>query len=273
MRVLLFLFLVIKMVNFKYFLGSIFAIPLLPLLYFQGKRIKATVPRLPEAQGTEGLVSIGAVRTISMITVGESTIAGVGVASHEIGFSGTLAKELATKLKVNVSWKVYAKSGYTAKRVAEKIVPSIAEKEIDLIVIGLGGNDAFALNSPNQWGRDIEKLIFALEKRYANTPIAFTNMPPIKEFPAFTAAMKFTLGNLVELLGEKLEQVVARRSHVYYQSQNITLKDWIERMNIDSSEKDFFSDGVHPSKLTYQTWAKDFSDFIIQERILNSLRH
>ncbi len=259
MRVLLFLFLVIKMVNFKYFLGSIFAIPLLPLLYFQGKRIKATVPRLPEAQGTEGLVSI--------------TIAGVGVASHEIGFSGTLAKELATKLKVNVSWKVYAKSGYTAKRVAEKIVPSIAEKEIDLIVIGLGGNDAFALNSPNQWGRDIEKLIFALEKRYANTPIAFTNMPPIKEFPAFTAAMKFTLGNLVELLGEKLEQVVARRSHVYYQSQNITLKDWIERMNIDSSEKDFFSDGVHPSKLTYQTWAKDFSDFLIQERILNSLRH
>jgi hypothetical protein len=93
-------------------------------------------------------------------------------------------------------------------------------------------------------------------------------MPPIKEFPAFTSAMKFVLGNLVELLGKKLEQVVAQKSYVYYQSQNITLKDWIARMNIEHTEKDFFSDGVHPSLLTYQTWAKDFSDFIIQKTVL-----
>jgi lysophospholipase L1-like esterase len=258
----------LNMTNFKYFFGSVLAVPFLPLLYFQGKKIRATVPRLPEAQGTEGLVSNGDVRTVRMITIGESTIAGVGVATHEIGFSGTLAKELATKLKVNVSWKVYAKSGYTAMRVTEKIVPTITDEAVDLIVIGLGGNDAFALNSPHRWGRDIGQLILALRKKYKNTPIAFTNMPPIKEFPAFTSTMKFTLGNLVILLGEKLETVVAKEKNVFYQSRNITLKDWIERMNIDRTEKDFFSDGVHPSQLTYQTWAKDFSMFILENNIL-----
>jgi lysophospholipase L1-like esterase len=258
----------LKMINFKYFFGSIFVIPLLPLLYFQGKKIRATVPRLPSAQGTEGLVSIGDVRTVRMITMGESTIAGVGVATHEIGFSGTLAKELAAKLNVNVSWKVYAKSGYTAMQVTEKIVPVISEEEVDLIVIGLGGNDAFALNSPHRWGKDIERLIAALKRKYGDTPIAFTNMPPIKEFPAFTSAMRFTLGNLVILLGEKLETIVEKENNVFYQSRNITLKDWIERMNIDRSEKDFFSDGVHPSQLTYQTWAKDFSMFILANNIL-----
>jgi lysophospholipase L1-like esterase len=256
------------MTNFKYFAGCIFAIPLLPLLYFQGKRIRVIVPRLPEAQGIQGIASTGVVRTIHIITIGESTIAGVGVATHEVGFTGTLAKELATKLKVNVSWKVYAKSGYTARRVTERLIPSITEKQIDLIVIGLGGNDAFALNTPYRWAKDIEELILALKEKYGTTPIAFTNMPPIKAFPAFTSAMKFTLGNLVELLGEKLAQVVAKQSNVYYQSQNITLKDWIVRMNINSTEKDFFSDGVHPSKLTYQTWAKDFSNFIIQNIVL-----
>ncbi len=256
------------MKNFKYFFGSFLAIPLLPLLYFQGKKIKATVPRLPEAQGTDGLASTGAVRTIRMITIGESTIAGVGVETHELGFTGTLANQLAAKLKVNVSWKVYAKSGYTAKKVTERLIATITDTNLDLIVIGLGGNDAFALNNPSQWGKDIEELIAALKKKFPDVPIAFTNMPPIKEFPAFTSTMKFVLGNLVELLGEKLETVVAKQTNVYYQFQNITLKDWIVRMNINSTEKDFFSDGVHPSKLTYQTWAKDFSGFIVQQDFL-----
>ncbi|MFM9837194.1 MAG: SGNH/GDSL hydrolase family protein [Cyclobacteriaceae bacterium] len=258
------------MINFKYFFGAVFSIPLLPLLYFQGKKIKATVPRLPEAQGTEGLASMTAVRTIRMITIGESTIAGVGVETHELGFTGTLANQLATKLKVSVNWKVYAKSGYTAKKVTERLIPTITDTNLDLIVIGLGGNDAFALNSPSQWGKNIEELIVALKKKFPDVPIAFTNMPPIKEFPAFTSTMKFVLGNLVELLGEKLERVIAKQTNVYYQSQNITLKDWIIRMNINSTEKDFFSDGVHPSQLTYQTWAKDFSGFIVENKMIES---
>jgi lysophospholipase L1-like esterase len=251
----------------KYFLGSIVTVPLLPLLYYQGKKIKASVPRLAEAQGVEGLVTIGSAKTIKIIVIGESTIAGVGVETHEIGFAGTLAKELAAKLNVNVNWKVYAKSGYTAKRVTEKLIPSITEREIDLIVIGLGGNDAFALNSPNRWSRQIVALIDAVKNKFGETPITFTNMPPIKEFPAFTSLMKYTLGNLVELLGEELERTIADKSNVYYQSNTITLKDWTVRMNIDGNEKDFFSDGVHPSQLTYQTWAKDFSMFIAEKKL------
>jgi lysophospholipase L1-like esterase len=254
----------------KYFLGSMVTVPQLPLLYYQGKKIKASVPRLAEAQGTEGLVAIGSAKTIRMIAIGESTIAGVGVETHEIGFTGTLAKELAAKLNANVNWKVYAKSGYTAKRVTEKLIPSITEKEIDLIVIGLGGNDAFALNSPNRWRKQIVELIDAMKNKFGEVPIAFANMPPIKEFPAFTSLMKFTLGNLVELLGEELEKTIADKSSVYYQSNTITLKDWTMRMNIDGNEKDFFSDGLHPSQLTYQTWAKDFSDFIVENKVIES---
>jgi lysophospholipase L1-like esterase len=256
--------------SLKYLLGSIVTVPLLPLLYYQGKKIKASVPRLAEAQGTEGSVTIGATKTIRMIAIGESTIAGVGVETHEIGFTGTLAKELAAKLNVNVDWKVYAKSGYTAKKVTEKLIPIIFERKIDLIVIGLGGNDAFALNSPSRWSKQIVALIDAVKNKFGEAPIAFANMPPIKEFPAFTSLMKFTLGNLVELLGEELEKTIDNKSNVYYQRNTITLKDWTVRMNINGSEKDFFSDGVHPSQLTYQTWAKDFAMFIVENKMIES---
>ncbi|PTL98093.1 MAG: GDSL family lipase, partial [Candidatus Arcticimaribacter sp.] len=65
--------------NIKYILGTIIAIPLLPLLYFQGRRIKKRVPRLPVATGETGLCSSSSENTLRMLTIGESTIAGVGV--------------------------------------------------------------------------------------------------------------------------------------------------------------------------------------------------
>lgn len=227
-------------------------------MYFQGKRIRASVPKLPEAQGDRG--SFGEAFTagdaVQLVTIGESTIAGVGVSTHEEGFSGTLAKELSTLLSVQIRWRVYARSGYTAASVTEKLVPKVEETP-GLIVIGLGGNDAFKLQSPWVWCRDVNKLIVSLRSRFPNPPIIFCNMPPIKEFPAFTPLIKATIGNLVELLGEGLEDVVVRHNNVFYFGEVITLDEWIERVGVKAERSDFFSDGVHPSKLTYQTWARE----------------
>lgn len=260
--------------NIKYILGSIITIPLLPLMYLQGRKIKATVPKLPEAQGVNGFCSVFSKKTIRMITIGESTIAGVGVRTHQEGFTGALANELATKLKTNIDWKVYAKSGYTAKRIKEKILHLITEKSIDFVVIGLGGNDAFELNTPRKWNKDVRELIKSLRLKFKEVPIVFINMPPIKEFPAFTSLIKFTIGNLVAILGKELETIVKDFEHVYYYTRNVSCVDLIERFNLKIQPEDCFSDGVHPSKTTYQIWAKDVSNFITQsEEIKNDLKH
>ena len=252
--------------NIKYILGSILTFPLLPLMYFQGKKIKAKVPRLPEAKGIEGFSAVFSKNTLQMITIGESTIAGVGVDTHQEGFTGALANELASELKTNIDWKVYAKSGYTAKRVKEKIIDLIKEKSIDFIVIGLGGNDAFELNTPKKWNKDVRELIKSIRLKFTGVPIIFINMPPIKEFPAFTTLIKFTIGNLVNLLGKELEKIVKDFEQVYYYTLEIKLLDYIKRFNIKINPVNFFSDGVHPSKMTYQLWAKDVSNFMTQSK-------
>ena len=249
--------------NFKYLLGVILSIPLLPIMYFQGKRIRREVPSLPEAKGNHGKVTLPTSKHLNILIIGESTMAGVGVATHEEGFSGALASELASHLNANITWKVYAKSGYTAKMVSQRLIPKIKEQHADVIIIGLGGNDAFTLNRPNKWKRHIQELIHILQTRYKDSIIVFTNMPPIKEFPAFTPAIKFTIGNLVEILGKELAVLVSEFDNVYYQERIVTIDSWKQKMNINEDAKDFFSDGVHPSKLTYQTWAKDFSNFIV----------
>lgn len=245
--------------NYKYLFRSALTLPLLPILYVQGKRIRASVPSMPEARGPSGWYteSSSSEEPLELITLGESTIAGVGVETHREGFTGTLAAELGQRLKRKVAWKVYARSGYTARRVVQKLLPRITETSADLIVVGLGGNDAFTLNSPANWRRDINELISALRKRFPSATIIFCNMPPIKEFPAFTPLIRFVVGDLVQLLGAELDQLVREYDNVFFKSETITLKEWIKKFGLSVHPSEFFSDGVHPSKLTYQIWARD----------------
>lgn len=254
--------------NIKYTLGAIVSVPLLPLLYFQGKKIERELPELPEATDIEGICASESDQSFQLLTIGESTIAGVGATSHEAGFTGTLAKELSKQIAATISWKVYAKSGYTVKCVNQKIIPQITEQPVDLIVIGLGGNDSFKLSSPKRWNKDIRSLIANIRSNYPKTPIVFANMPPIKEFTAFTGAFKFVIGNLVLHLGKELEKIVTDYENVYYRAKGLEYHDLVKRMNLDAKPEEFFSDGVHPSELAYQVWAKDVAYYIEQKAIL-----
>jgi lysophospholipase L1-like esterase len=254
-----------KIINtkLKYFFGILISLPLLPFLYFQGKKIKKTVPKLPEAKEPKGHVSGNFKNTLKILSIGESTIAGVGVEFHKNGFTGALASILSKELQCNINWRVYARSGYTVLQVCEKIIPKIEEKMTNLIVIGMGGNDAFTLNSPKNFIKATQNLINLLQIKFPGTPIFFTNMPPIKEFPAFTKPIKFVIGNLVEILGTRLHLLINTKLNVYYSNEVITLKEWSQRNALPTNNAEiYFSDGVHPSELTYKVWGKEMGLFI-----------
>lgn len=253
--------------SIKYILGALVSIPILPLMAIQGKRIRKQIPTLPPAEGPEGITGAGP-SSLRLLTLGESTIACLGAKTHEEGLTGSLAKEISAFSGKQVEWRVYAKTGYTAELVRKRLVPKMKEESADLIVIGLGGNDAFTLNRPWQWEKQVEKLILSLRKIFPETPILFLNMPPIKEFPAFTKLIRFVVGNLVNILGNELTQIVAKHPDVFYSSEQITLAGWMKKYDKKGKREDFFSDGVHPALITYQVWAKDVAGFIENNQIL-----
>lgn len=244
--------------------GSMIVVPFLPVLYFQGKRVKANTPRLPEAIGNTGMVKLEGNEELRVIFLGESSIAGVGVTHHEEGFAGVFAKEFAEKSSATVHWEVYAKSGYRIKKIRQTIVPMLPDKKVDLVVIGLGANDAFTLNNPWSWQKESQKLVTDLRLKFADVPIVFANMPPIKDFPAFPFLIRVIIGNLVDILGNELLTTASKFKGVHYNDKKFRLKDWRKRLN--RKDEDFFSDGVHPSKLTYGLWASELAAFAWEKR-------
>ena len=235
------------------------AVPVLPVMVSQGKKIRKKVPRLPEPGDLSGCVGSGR-DVIKLLCIGESTIAGVGVNSHREGFTGQLAAYLAKGKNTAVEWQVFAKSGLTAKTLAERIRKRDIEFEPDLVVVGIGGNDSFRLRSPARWRKDMQELIHLLTGRFADRPIVFLNMPPINFFPAFSRLVKFFCSNALELMRQELVEVVKAHPNVWFNQEKIESMDW--GMN-DRPIEDFFSDGIHPSALTYQLWAEVMAKYIL----------
>lgn len=249
--------------SFRFWWNSIRAIPLLPLLIKDGRYVKRTIPRLPEASGPQGIATWPTSTTKTLLTIGESTVAGVGVATHERGLTGTLAACLAKNWQCPVQWRVYAKSGYTARQVTAALLPEIEERQVDLIVIGLGGNDTFAMRSPKSWKKDIQALLEQLRQLYPATPIHFLDMPPVGNFPAFTWSMRSVLGRHARLLGDALAELLPHYPLTSFANQSFSLETWQSRYKVGNDPKLFFSDGLHPSELTYQLWAKDTARVIL----------
>lgn len=252
--------------NFRYLAHAIMALPQLPFMARDGKRIYNSVPKLPDAKGPAGKANLGAGPVFRVLCVGESTMAGVGVATHAEGFAGTLARSLGQGLQREVEWRVYAKSGATARTLIEKTLSVIEETEADLIVVATGANDGFKLTSPGRFRRDVQEMINWFNVRFPGAPVAFTNIPPIDDFPAFTPLIKRTIGRLIKFHGEELA-ALAQEPGVHFNNEPITLDGWMKKHSVAGAPADFFSDGVHPSALTYQTWGRDFADYLLSNKV------
>ncbi|MFK7970407.1 MAG: SGNH/GDSL hydrolase family protein [Bacteroidia bacterium] len=198
---------------------------------------------------------------MNVVFLGESTIAGVGIEDHAYGIAGSFAHEYSQQTNQNLTWTVIAKSGFTAAEVTESLIAKLPQEHIDLIVIGLGGNDSFALHTPNRWVRDIHALIAAIQQKAPDTPILFVNLPPVGEFPAFPGLLQWMMAGICELLRKALIKIADQTAGVWFFSEPVRFDAWKHEAPHLKSIDDFFSDGVHPAAITYQIWGKQIANY------------
>ena len=242
-----------KLLQFFYIFGGIIILPVVPFLYWQGQRVRKQVGRLPDAAG-ETVGQFGeAAEILTLLAIGESTVAGVGAKNHAEALGGQLAKYLSLETGKSVRWHVLGESGITVGEALERLVPKLPESTMDFVVVALGGNDTFKVSSPNRWRNGLTTLIQTLKEKYPNAKILLANTPRVKDFTALPKALKFVLWRISHLHHLNAKSLTKGMENAFYYDEAGTVADG------------FFSDGVHPSAHGYALWSEAMIKFLMKK--------
>lgn len=176
--------------------------------------------------------------------LGESTAAGCGVATHEEGFTGHLAREFAVRAGRPVSWEVVGQHGATARWIRYRLLPQLG-KNLDVAVLLAGANDVLTRRTPEEWGEDLTAILEGLDTRARR--VVISGIPPFDAFPSIPT----TLGRYLTARAEALDAVSRR---IIAQLPQAT---WISTHEFAPMGPDFFArDRFHPSAVGYRRWAQ-----------------
>ena len=250
----------------QYFLVGLLTLPIFPILLIQALRAKKRVGSLPEAIDPRGETG-GNLPALNVLVIGESTVAGVGVKRHEDGMTGSVGQRVHELTGMDVHWMSIGGSGYTAKKVANLLASKIPDVSFDYIVIALGGNETFELNSPLVWRKNLEGLIRKIRVKVPECTVAIANMPPVGSFTAFPKTLQWYLGGLVNLHRKVIRDLPDKYDNLVYLSEPIDFDAWRKKTGRNVPMTDFFSDGVHPSALTYKLWGAQIAERMVTTRV------
>jgi lysophospholipase L1-like esterase len=219
---------------------------LAPIGLAQGLLLRRRLPRLPEAAGERQGVFGQATPALRLVALGESPLAGVGLANQNQGLAARLAELLANRTGRSVQWQTAAKGGVTARQTTRTLVDRLDPGPASLILIGLGVNDSLKLQAPAIWQQDLHTLIDTIRDRTGPAPVLLAGVPDMGHFPALPAPLSILLGTRARLLDAAAAELATRLEQVCHVS-----------MPLDARMQDLFcSDGFHPAAEGHRLWAQ-----------------
>lgn len=232
-------------------LGRAAALPLAPLLLWQGRRVRREAMKLPEAQGVrEGLAGADRFgRPLRLLVLGDSSAAGVGAATQDEALAGRLLAELSATVRRPVRWKLVARSGASTAEALALLEAEPAET-FDVAVVALGVNDVTALRPAARWLADVERTCGVLHRRHGVRRVLWSGLPPMHRFPALPQPLRGVIGLHARGLDGALARWCARRGALARpRARHVPLPAMTEASLIAQ-------DGFHPGPRAYALWAR-----------------
>jgi lysophospholipase L1-like esterase len=165
---------------------------LAPLLLAQGLATRRRAMRLPEAAGPRAGV-VGAGAPLTLLILGDSSAAGVGVPLQRDALAGQLGAALATRAQRRVQWTLLARSGMNSLQLLPFWRQHGAPRA-DLAVVDSGVNDVVDRIAPARALAARIALAGALEVGAGTRHIAFAALPPMQAFTALPQPLRWVAG-------------------------------------------------------------------------------
>lgn len=227
-------------------------IALIPALVIQGNRVKKNTLKLPEPQGKhEGRTGTG--KKLSLLILGDSAAAGVGVEHQDDALLGAILHELKNDFEID--WKLQAKTGDTSSKVI-RALDQMEVQHYDVIITSVGVNDVTKLMSADIWIQKQEQLYSKIQQKFSPKLIIAAGVPPMNMFPALPNPLAWLFGQYAKQMNQQLENFVNQQVNMQWIEYNI---EKYRAMNLQMA-----ADGFHPSKEVYTLWGQEVAGKIRQ---------
>jgi lysophospholipase L1-like esterase len=233
-------------------IGLLGSLALFPVVAVQGTVTRLRVPCLPPVQPPYDGVVPGRGATIRIVAVGESTVAGVGLARSDETVAATTARALARRTGRPVAWHGHGLSGATVSAAAAQLLPQIAAEPADLLVISFGVNDTLAYRSPAAFADDLAALVTAVRARIGDAVVVIAGVAPLACFPALPWPLRTILNWRSVALQEAAEGLADRLPRVV-----------VERFSEPLGPHLFASDGFHPNMEAHALWGEEVASLAL----------
>ncbi len=236
-----------------------------PVLFCQGKYVRRVTPKLPEAAGARcGECGTGA--PLSLLVLGDSAAAGVGVETQEEALAGQMVRRLKDRFQVR--WKVEAETGATTRSTIARFrrlvrsesgrheEPSEAAgaraqtvdkpQQFRVAAISLGVNEVTCGRKVRRWVAELDELAALLREEYGAQRMLWSGIPAMHEFPCLPQPLRWYLGARARMLN----RVLWAWTEPQVDCEFVAAPDggYAELMA---------TDGFHPGPKVYELWAEE----------------
>lgn len=223
---------------------------LMPIIVAQGIVVKQRTPKLLEPIGErQGIVGFG--RPLSLLILGDSAAAGVGVEYQHQALSGVLLSQLMNEYKL--TWALHAKTGNNTRQVIDAI-NALEPQVYDVIITSIGVNDVTKLTSTRLWIKQQKQLFTELRKKFDPKLIIVTGVPPMQYFPALPHPLAWIFGKHAQQMNKKLQGYLSTEPIFKFIEFDL---EHFQEMNLPMA-----IDGFHPSKEIYEIWGKQVASLV-----------
>ncbi|MGV8969926.1 MAG: SGNH/GDSL hydrolase family protein [Microbacteriaceae bacterium] len=236
-------------------LSRLAVVPVAPVIYAQGKKLRRDTPRLPDAalpwtgyvatrSGIAGF-SPGNSAPLRLLVLGDSTAAGVGADTQDSALPGNLARELSARWDRDISWRAIGENGATARDLLERFLEAATAEPFDFIFLTVGANDALGLRSRSAFGADIRQILARLRRVNPTSTIMMSSLPAFFRFELLPQPLKWNLYLHSTNLEGEARRIIAEDSAAIMSPPPPPYTDGF-----------FASDLFHPSAQGYEDWAR-----------------
>lgn len=151
---------------------------------------------------------------LKLLGLGDSVIAGVGLASTELTVTARLADRLNQYLGRAIDWRILGEDGAKISD-TQRLLAATESGSFDWIVVSVGVNDVTGLTSLVRWQQGLLGLISEIRSRSSHATVVFLQLPPMGRFEMIPQPLRAVLGIRAAMLRQVLTWIVEAHRGVW----------------------------------------------------------